>query len=164
MHAESASQPLKVLHNYVIGVNKNKIVFVEPEDHLQELSQQHGFKLEDVQVMEGQFLIPGFVDTHIHAPQYVYTGTAMNLQLLEWLNKYTFPTEAKFADLDFAADAYRKVVHRTLKNGTTTASYFATIHKEASLKLAEIVGKLSKIPVASCKHTYTPFRVKTEFV
>ena len=50
------------------------------------------------------------MDTHIHAPQYVYTGTAMNLQLLEWLNKYTFPTEAKFANLEFAADAYRKVV------------------------------------------------------
>ncbi|XP_033625057.1 guanine deaminase-like [Asterias rubens] len=140
VHAESASQPLKILHNHIIGVNKNKIVFIEPEGRLRELSQQHGFQLEDVQVMEGQFLIPGFVDTHIHAPQYVYTGTAMNLQLLEWLNKYTFPTEAKFANLEFAADAYRKVVHRTLKNGTTTACYFATIHKEASLKLAEIVA------------------------
>ena len=54
--------------------------------------------------------MPGLVDTHIHAPQYCNTGTGYDLQLLDWLDKYTFPTEAKFDDLQFARDVYHKVV------------------------------------------------------
>ena len=54
--------------------------------------------------------MPGLVDTHIHAPQYCNTGTGYELKLLGWLDKYTRPTEAKFTDLEFARDVYRKVV------------------------------------------------------
>lgn len=54
--------------------------------------------------------MPGMVDTHIHASQYSYTGTALDLPLLEWLNTYTFPVEAKYKDLDFANNVYTKVV------------------------------------------------------
>ena len=39
----------------------------------------------------GKLIVPGFVDAHCHAPQYVFTGTGMDLSLLDWLNKYTFP-------------------------------------------------------------------------
>ncbi len=58
--------------------------------------------------------MPGLVDTHIHAPQYVYTGTSLELPLLEWLKTYTFPTEAKFKDIEFADNAYRKAVVRRI--------------------------------------------------
>lgn len=54
--------------------------------------------------------MPGFVDTHIHAPQYVNSGTGYDVMLLEWLRKYTFPTEAHFKDLEFATDVYTKAV------------------------------------------------------
>lgn len=54
--------------------------------------------------------MPGLVDTHIHAPQYVYTGTGYDKQLLEWLETYTFPIESKFKDLEFARDAYTRAV------------------------------------------------------
>ena len=54
--------------------------------------------------------MPGLIDTHIHAPQYPNTGTGHDLPLLDWLEKYTFPTEAKFKDLTFAEDTYHKVV------------------------------------------------------
>ena len=47
-------------------------------------------------------LIPGMIDTHVHAPQFAFTGTGYDLPLLEWLNKYTFPCESRFKDLDFA--------------------------------------------------------------
>ena len=57
-----------------------------------------------------QFLMPGLVDTHIHAPQYRYTGTGYDKQLLDWLNTYTFPTEAEFKNVEFAKDVYSKVV------------------------------------------------------
>lgn len=61
-------------------------------------------------LLYSQFLMPGLIDTHIHAPQSVYAGTALDLTLLDWLNRYTYPTEAKFSDLDFATHAYKKVV------------------------------------------------------
>ncbi|XP_016413557.1 guanine deaminase isoform X2 [Sinocyclocheilus rhinocerous] len=88
--------------------------------------------------------MPGMVDTHIHASQYSYAGTALDLPLLEWLNTYTFPVEAKYKDLDFANDVYTKVVRRTLKNGTTTACYFATIHTDASLLLGELADRFGQ--------------------
>ena len=54
--------------------------------------------------------MPGFVDTHIHAPQYVYAGTGTDLPLLDWLTKYTFPVESKFKDVKFASSAYHDAV------------------------------------------------------
>jgi len=82
--------------------------------------------------------MPGLIDTHIHAPQYPNAGLGLDLPLLDWLSKYTFPMESRFADVGFAKSAYKKVVQRTLNLGTTTATYFATLHREASETLAEI--------------------------
>ncbi len=92
----------------------------------------------------GRLLIPGFVDAHCHAPQYVFTGTGMDLPLLQWLEKYTFPCEAKFSDGDFARFAYEKSIQRHLKCGTTFASYFATIHLEACKIMVEILNKVGQ--------------------
>lgn len=50
------------------------------------------------------------IDTHIHASQYVNAGFALDLPLLDWLNKYTFPTEAKFSDVNFAKKIYSRAV------------------------------------------------------
>ncbi len=50
--------------------------------------------------------MPGLVDTHIHAPQYVNAGTGYDKQLLAWLQDYTFPAEARFQDLQVARDVY----------------------------------------------------------
>jgi guanine deaminase len=83
--------------------------------------------------------MPGLIDTHIHAPQYPNAGLGLDLPLLDWLSTYTFPMESKFADVSFARSVYKKVVQRTLNLGTTTASYFATIHRESAEVLAEIV-------------------------
>lgn len=54
--------------------------------------------------------MPGMIDTHIHAPQYINAGFGLELPLLGWLNKYTFPTEARFSDLKFANEVYTRVV------------------------------------------------------
>jgi len=83
--------------------------------------------------------MPGLVDTHIHASQYPNAGLGLNLPLLEWLQTYTFPLEASFQDTAFARSCYKKVVERTLNAGTTTASYFATIHRQSTEILGEIV-------------------------
>ncbi|MEM9811296.1 MAG: amidohydrolase family protein [Pseudomonadota bacterium] len=83
-------------------------------------------------------LLPGFVDLHIHAPQFPQLGAALDVPLEEWLFKYTFPLEARYADLDYARAVYRRLVRHLLALGTTTAVYFATLHGPASLALADI--------------------------
>lgn len=78
------------------------------------------------------FLIaPGFVDTHIHAPQLEMIGSYGG-HLLEWLNRYTFPTEAKFRDPGYALTVARAFYDELLRNGTLTALIFSTIHPEAT--------------------------------
>lgn len=60
-----------------------------------------------------EFFMPGMVDTHIHAPQYSFAGTRVDLPLLQWLTTYTFPIEAKYKDSDFAEEVYTRVVVST---------------------------------------------------
>ncbi|ORX96401.1 guanine deaminase-like protein [Basidiobolus meristosporus CBS 931.73] len=115
------------------------------EEKLAELQQQHGLSEENVvRLGDKQFLMPGLVDTHIHAPQYVFTGSGMDLQLLEWLETYTFPRESAFKSVEYAKVAYRDVVSQLLRNGTTTACYYGTIHLEACKVLANIVDELGQ--------------------
>ena len=91
-----------------------------------------------VQLDGGQYLLPGLVDLHVHAPQWPQLGKALDVPLEQWLFKYTFPLEARYADLAFARRVYTSLVDSLLANGTTTAMYFATIHRAASLELASI--------------------------
>ncbi|PWY66822.1 Metallo-dependent hydrolase [Aspergillus sclerotioniger CBS 115572] len=84
---------------------------------------------------QNEFFFPGFIDTHIHAPQYPNSGLFGSSGLLSWLQTYTFPIEKSFGSTQFpsipppqAYRVYNQVIARTLANGTTCASYFATIH------------------------------------
>ncbi|NWV28739.1 GUAD deaminase, partial [Origma solitaria] len=142
----SVSAPMDILHGHLLGVDDNgTIVFMEQADQLEQLAETWGFKTSDIrQLSKHEFFMPGLVDTHIHAPQYSFTGTRVDLPLLQWLTSYTFPTEAKYHDSGFAEEVYTRVVRRTLKNGTTTACYFATIHTDSSLLLAEIADKFGQ--------------------
>jgi guanine deaminase len=74
---------------------------------------------------------PGFIDTHLHAPQLEMIGSYGG-HLLEWLNRYTFPTEAKFADPDHARRVAKALFSELLRNGTLCALIFSTIHAEAT--------------------------------
>ncbi|CAK46453.1 uncharacterized protein An14g01140, partial [Aspergillus niger] len=83
------------------------------------------------------------IDTHIHAPQYPNAGLFGDAGLLHWLKNYTFPIEASSAAPNsppslYAYRVYNQVVARTLANGTTCASYFATIHVPATNLLASL--------------------------
>ena len=86
----------------------------------------------------GQYLLPGFVDLHIHAPQWPQLGLALDQPLEVWLQNHTFPLEARYADLSYAAPVYESLVAELLANGTTTAVYYGSIHLEATQRLAEI--------------------------
>jgi guanine deaminase len=86
----------------------------------------------------GQLLMPGMVDLHVHAPQWPQLGRALDLPLEDWLQRCTFPLEARYADETFAAGVYELLVDALLANGTTCAQYFGTIHLPATKRLADI--------------------------
>jgi guanine deaminase len=116
-----------------------------------------------VTLPEHAFVLPGFVDLHVHAPQYPQLGKALHLPLEVWLQQYTFPLEARYADLAFAERNYRALVRDLLGNGTTTALYFATIHPEATCRLVDIclglgqralIGKVAMDNADQCPDFY----------
>ncbi|MGX7245209.1 guanine deaminase [Enterococcus quebecensis] len=117
-----------------------KIIFSSEEEYAKTIHEYSAInKLQEL--AKGQYILPGFVDLHIHAPQWAQAGTALDLPLYDWLNTYTFPLESKFSDEQFAEKVYSDLVSELIKNGTTTALYFATVHREASLRLAEICSE-----------------------
>lgn len=78
----------------------------------------------------GHLIIPGLIDTHIHFPQ-VEVIASYGEQLLDWLNNYTFPAERQFEDKNYAADMAEFFLTELLRNGTTTALVFGTVHKQS---------------------------------
>ena len=69
----------------------------------------------------------GFLDAHVHYPQLQLIG-AGGKPLLEWLTAYTFPLEARFADIDYARPVAARYLDENLRNGITTAAVFGTVH------------------------------------
>ena len=80
-----------------------------------------------IQHFKGHIITPGFVDMHTHYPQIDVIGSPAD-GLLPWLNEYTFPEEAKFADPAHAAQTAEFFTNELLRNGVTTALCFATSH------------------------------------
>jgi len=91
-----------------------------------------------VEDLGDQIMIPGFCDMHVHAPQYRNMGLALDLELLPWLNTYTFPEEKKFEDLKYAERIYRRFVHELWMQGTMRSVVFATVHYPATQLLADL--------------------------
>ena len=85
-----------------------------------------------VRLADGQFLLPGLVDLHIHAPQWPQMGKALDVPLEVWLQKYTFPLEARYADVDYAREVYADLVDNLLANGTTTAAVYCSVHPQSA--------------------------------
>jgi guanine deaminase len=75
-------------------------------------------------------VMPGLIDTHIHYPQ-TRVIASYGAQLLDWLNKYTFVEERKFADPDHSAAVARFFFDELMRNGTTTAAVYCTVHPES---------------------------------
>lgn len=86
-------------------------------------------------------ILQSFADLHLHAPQYPMLGMGMDLPLLDWLNAYTFPTEARFADPDYAREVYQKLARELIESGTTRVCVFSSLHRQATLILMEELEK-----------------------
>ena len=107
-----------------------------------------GIPVED---WSGRLILQSFADLHLHAPQYSMLGMGMDLPLLDWLDTYAFPTEARFADTDYARAVYRQRARELVENGTTRVCMFSSLHTDATLILmdelerAGVTGYVGKV-------------------
>ena len=135
---------------------KGNIIFAESNRALS--TQENGYIVSENGIVTGVFaqlperyqnakvvdygsslIIPGLADLHLHAPQFAFRGMGMDLELIPWLDKYAFPEEARYADLDYATAAYGAFC-AALKSGVTTrASVFATVHAPAADLLMQML-------------------------
>ena len=83
-------------------------------------------------------LIPAMNDMHVHASQYRNQGLAMDLELLPWLQNYTFPEEKKYADAAYAERMYRRFIRDLWRFGTMRACVFATSHTDSTRLLMNL--------------------------
>ncbi|EFV39065.1 guanine deaminase [Hafnia paralvei ATCC 29927] len=95
----------------------------------------------------GKMIVPGFIDTHIHYPQSEMVG-AYGEQLLEWLNKHTFPAERRYNDIEYAREMSAFFIKQLLRNGTTTALVFGTVHPESVDALFEAAHNINMRMIA----------------
>ncbi|XP_013139749.1 PREDICTED: guanine deaminase isoform X3 [Papilio polytes] len=149
--SSSALDRLNILKGF-IAIENGKIIKIGSIEELSTNFSKELLDFEKVILNENQLLIPGFVDCHTHAPQFPNIGLGLDRPLLEWLDKYTFPLESKYDDVNFAKSIYRQVVQRLINSGTTTACYFGSLHLEGTLALVDsaiehgqraLVGKVS---------------------
>lgn len=95
----------------------------------------------DIIDYSGHLIIPGLSDLHLHAPQYAYMGLYMDEELLTWLEKHTFPEEAKYRNIGYAEKAYTAFVKDLLSGPTTRLSAFGTIHADSTLLLMRLLDE-----------------------
>ena len=123
----------------------------------------------------GRLVMPGFIDTHTHYPQTEMIAS-YGLQLLDWLKQYTFPTETKFAEREYADKIAEFFCEQMLRNGTTTSAVFATVHSESvdaifdqaqQRDLCLIAGKVMmdrNAPRNSCDTAESSYRQSSELI
>ncbi|KAL6854458.1 Metallo-dependent hydrolase [Trichoderma novae-zelandiae] len=132
---------LEILPNALITVSSSGTILtlqpnIPPSDIPTALAEQNIQHIPLISLSPGQFLIPGFVDTHNHAPQWMQRGLGQGMHILDWLDGITFPNEAKFGDPCHAEKVYERLVEGMLRQGVTTASYYGSLHGEATRVLA----------------------------
>lgn len=123
---DSSDQALEYIEDGLLILKQGRVVVLgTTRDWLDQLPD--GIELFDY---SGRLIMPGFFDTHTHYPQ-IDMIASYGTQLLDWLEKYTFPTESKFSDRELADNSAEFFCQELLRNGTTTAGVFATIHPQS---------------------------------
>ncbi|KAL3419701.1 guanine deaminase [Phlyctema vagabunda] len=158
---------LEILPIAALGVKDGAIMFLDPNvASIREAKKKYPhFKHAESTVLSStQFLFPGLVDSHLHAPQWPNLAIGMEGSLADWVRDYTDPIEASYSDNEKAKCIYSELVQKELELGSTTVAYNSTIHHEATNVLADmclkfgqraIIGKLCIVGPAS-HHNYEP--------
>lgn len=122
----------EVLERGCVAVENGRVVGISSD-------AQH-FDSEQAQVVDygDCLLIPAMNDMHVHAAQYRNQGMAMDLELLQWLDRYTFPEEMKFSSTAYASRVYRRFVRDLWRMGTMRCVAFASAHHESTRKLMRL--------------------------
>jgi 5-methylthioadenosine/S-adenosylhomocysteine deaminase len=105
----------RVIPNGAVAIDASKIVAVDSAAAI-----ASGFRAQETIDAQGAVVMPGLVNTHTHAPMVLYRGLADDLALMEWLQKYIFPAEAKTVSPAFVAAGTRLAVLEMIRSGTTT--------------------------------------------
>ncbi|MCY6957047.1 guanine deaminase [Clostridium brassicae] len=129
-----SSEKFTVIENGYIFVKNGKVDKIKSE-----LSKED--EVYEIIDYKDKLIIPGFIDLHLHAPQYANLGLGMDKQLLEWLDEYAFPEESKFKDLMYTEKVYKKVVKELWRCGTTRSVVFGSVHKDATKILMDLFIK-----------------------
>ncbi|WP_086933568.1 guanine deaminase [Agarilytica rhodophyticola] len=130
--ANSDKPNFQYLEDAVLLVKNGKI---ESLADAKDMAQQ-GFDLQQCLHFPKQLIVAGFIDPHVHAPQ-MDVMASFGEQLLDWLEKYTFPTEIKFSDKQHSEQQSARFVNSLLANGTTSAMVFTTSFKHSTDHLFE---------------------------
>ncbi len=95
---------------------------------------------EDYEIRDftGKLIIPGFVDLHLHAPQYPNRGIGMDKELIPWLNTYTFIEENKYSNLDYSRRVFEIFIRDLWKVGTTRSVVFSTVFLNSTKLLMDM--------------------------
>ena len=128
---------LEVIENAVVVIDDAGVISAVLGAGTPEADSAVAAASQIIRLSAKERLLPGLVDTHIHAPQWPQLGTGLDIPLDRWLFEYTFPLEARYADPSFAHEVWSRMVPSLLAHGTTTAVYYGTVHTDATLALAE---------------------------
>lgn len=110
-------------HGFCYHVCLQIVAVAETAKKLAQIQEQFSITDDFVYLLgEDEFVMPGFIDTHIHAPQFPNAGLGYDKELLDWLTTYTFPLEMKYSDLNFATKVYEAVVVSNLDSNEVTLS------------------------------------------
>jgi guanine deaminase len=165
LHAPVRGQ-LEVLREALIVVGRDgaiKAVHRRESHEISNLARRFAATGDLVTFGREQYLLPGLVDLHVHAPQWPQLGKALDLPLKDWLQTYTFPLEARYESTTFAQTVYESLVDGLLANGTTTAVYFGTLHLAATRVLADVclqrsqralIGRVAMDNIQQCPAYY----------
>ena len=138
----SPQTDIVVYHDGALVVEGEKIIAIG--DYHQLVAKHSDASVYD---HKGKWLLPGFIDGHLHYPQTEVMGR-FGEQLLNWLENYTFPTEEKFSQPPYAQQMARLFLGECLKNGTTTGLVFSTVHKDATDTLFRTASEIDMALVA----------------
>lgn len=135
-----------ILKGHIIGapslgelsITENGYLVLE-DGVLQGVFQQlpESFRKAAVTDFGDRLILQSFSDMHLHGAQYPMLGLGMDLPLLDWLDSYAFPVEARFSDASFARRVYRRLANALIENGTTRVCMFASLHTDTALILME---------------------------
>ena len=116
----------EIFDDGAIVVDDGKVIGAGPAESM--LERHSGIDVVD---HSGKLIVPGFIDSHVHFPQ-VDIIASHGEQLLDWLERYAYPGEMQFADTGYANAAAEFFCDEMLKNGTTSAVVFATVHSQSA--------------------------------